>query len=193
MDSDDRAATSQAAGAEKGASTTASGYGAQAGQLAGTLIPTLEQDINNPQGFTPSQTNSMLVAGEQGAGGGGAAITGAAGLRAARTRNSAGNSGVLDQAARRTAQTLSGNALNVQNQSAKLAEQKRAAALGGMQGLYGTDVNAQLKAMGIIPEDINAEVNAGKSGWLQNAEGVIDTGAQAFKNIEQGLNAGSNG
>lgn len=177
----DRAAQGAAAGAAKTASTTASGYGANAGQERGTLIPTLQEDINNPQGFTPSQTNAQLVAGEQGAGGGGAAITGAAGLNAARTRNSGGTSGVLDQAARRTAQTLSGNALNVQNQSAKLAQQKRAAALGGLQGLYGTDVNAQMKAMGIIPEDINAEVNAGKSGWLQNTEGVIDTLTNAGK------------
>lgn len=187
MDSDDRAAQGQAAGAEKTAATTAAGYGANAGQERGTLIPTLQEDINNPQGFTPSQTNSMLVAGEQGAGGGGAAITGAAGLNAARTRNSGGTSGVLDQAARRTAQTLSGNALGVQNQSAKLAQQKRAAALGGLQGLYGTDVNAQMKAMGIIPEDINAEVNAGKSGWYQNLLAGIDTGTQGFKNVEEGL------
>jgi hypothetical protein len=57
--------------------------------------------------------------------------------------------------------------------------------------MYGTDVNAQLKAMGIIPEDINAGLNAGKSGWLQNTEGVLGTlsgmgssAAGAFKALQ---------
>jgi hypothetical protein len=31
--------------------------------------------------------------------------------------------------------------------------------------MYGTDVNAQLKSMGIIPDDIAAQMDAEKSGW----------------------------
>lgn len=157
----------------RAAGATASGYGAQAGSIAGTVIPTLTNDINNPQGYTPTQTNNQLVAGEQGAGGAGGSIAGEAQLRAERTRNSGSTSGILDQAARRTAQTLSGNALNVQNKSADLAQQKRASALAGLQKLYGTDVGAQLQGMGIQNQDLDTAIKAGQSGWVQNATGVL--------------------
>lgn len=173
----------QAAGkqAENSSATTAGNYGSDAGNIAGTVVPTLKNDINNPTGYTPQQSNNQLVAGEQGAGGAQAGITGAADLAATRTRNFGSQAGILDQAARRNAQTLSGNALNVANKSANLAQEKRQSALGGLEGMYGTDVGAQLKAMGIIPEDINSTVNAGKSGWLQNTEGAIDTIGGLFK------------
>lgn len=173
MKEDDRSAQGQGKAAFGNAQSTAGGYGANAAQERSTLIPTLQQEINNPQGFTPSQTNAMLVAGEQGAGGANAAITGQAGLQAMRTRNSAGTSGVLDQAARRTAQNLSQNAVNIQAKNAELGAQNRQRALSGLQGLYGIDTGAQMKALGLVPEDINAEVNAGKSGWLQNTMGVL--------------------
>jgi len=167
-ESADRSLQNQAEQAAKGASGTASGYGAQAGNLAGTLIPTLKTDITNPTGYSPTETNKMLVAGEQGAGGATAGVTGRAGLTAARTRNTGALSGVLDEAARRKGQTLSENALNVENKSADLAQKKRAEAVSGMEGLYGTDVRAQLEAMGLIPKDIGAGVEAGNSGWYQN-------------------------
>ena len=181
MDSDDRAAQSQAAAAGKTAATTASGYGSTAAGIGGTLIPQLKQDVNNAPGFSPTDLNAMLVGGEQGAGGANAGITGQAGLTAARTRNSAALPGVFDQAARRQAQTLSSNALGVQGQNAQLKQQQRSQALSGLQGLYGTDVGAQLKAMGIDTSDINAETEAGKSGWLQNATGVIGALSGAAK------------
>ena len=175
MSEDDRAAQSAAQGAANNASATAGSYGSTAAGIGGTIIPTLTRDVNNAPGFSPTDLNSMLVAGEQGAGGANSAITGQAGLTAARTRNSAALPGVFDQAARRQAQTLSQNALNVQGQNAQLKQKQRSQAFSGLQGLYGTDVNAQLKAMGIDTNDINAEVNAGKSGWLQNGLDIAST------------------
>jgi hypothetical protein len=115
------------------------------------------------------------VASEQGAGGATAGITGQAGLAAGRTRNSAATSGVLDQAARSKQQTLSQNALGIQNKSADLANMKQQEGIQGLQGLYGTDVTAQMKAMGLIPEDVNAAANASKEGWLQNTLATIQT------------------
>lgn len=170
----DRSVQNQAKQAFGQAGTTAGGYGTAAGDVASTLVPTLKADINNPTGFTPQQKSSMLTAGEQGAGGATAGVAGEEGLRAARTRNTGASSSILDQAMRRRAQIESQNALGVENQSAKLAQQKRASALGGLERTYGTDVSAQLRAMGIEPEDLNAETQAGKSGWLQNTLGVID-------------------
>ena len=168
----DRAASGEAQAAQKTAGLNAAGYGAQASAIGAPLTKTLQSDVNNPIGFTPTETNNMLVAGEQGAGGAAGGIAGAAGLNAMRTRNSGALSGVLDQNARIKQQQLSQNALGVQNESAKLAQAKRASALGGLQGLYGTDVGAQMKSMGIQNEDINSQIEAGKSGWLQNVEGV---------------------
>jgi hypothetical protein len=46
-----------------------------------------------------------------------------------------------------------------------------------MSGLYGEDLKGQLAAMGQESADINTEINASKTGWLQNVEGVLDTGA----------------
>jgi hypothetical protein len=171
----DRAAQQQAKTAQNTANSTASGYGATAAGVGSTLIPTLTKEATNPTGFTPEEMNNQLVAGEQGAGGATSGVTGQAGLEAARTRNTGGLSSVLDQAARRKGQTLSQNALGVQNQNAMLKEKQRQAGLSGLEGVYGTDVGAQLKAMGLVPEDINAEVNAGKSGWLQNFNETLGT------------------
>lgn len=82
---------------------------------------------------------------------------------------------MLDQAARTKQQTLSQNALGIQNKSADLANQKQQQGIAGLSGLYGTDVTAQLRAMGLIPGDINAATNASKTGWLQDTEGALGT------------------
>lgn len=177
----DRSAQAQAKNAANTAGSNAADYGASAKGEHTFLAPTLERDVTNPVGFTPTETNNMLVAGEQGAGGATAGIAGAAGLNAMRTRNSAALSGVLDQAARTKQQQLSENALGVQNESAKLAQAKRAAALSGLQGLYGTDVGAQMKSMGIQSDEIKNEIEAGQHGWLQNSLGAIGTLGGAAK------------
>lgn len=175
----DRAIQSAANQGAAQAGTNASGYGAQASGIGNTVIPTLERDVNNAPGFSPTQKNAMLVAGEQGAGGAAAGITGQAGLNAMRTRNTGATSSVLDQAARRQAQTLSQNALGVENKNANLEQQQRAQGLSGLEGMYGTDVGAQLKSMGIQNQDLDTAIQAGNSGWLQNSEGVLGTLAGA--------------
>lgn len=189
MKEDDRSAQNQAGQATNQAFSTAGNYGAKAGQIGSSVIPTLERDVTNAPGFNPTDVNAMLVAGEQGAGGAASGVTGQAGLEAARTRNSGATSSVLDQAMRRKGQILSQNALDVQGQNAKLKQSQRSQALSGLEGMYGTDVGAQLKSMGLIAPDINSEVNAGKSGWAQNLEQAGLTGAESFKDIMQGINS----
>src|SRR5580693_989262 len=117
-----RSATDQAKNAYTTASQTAGKYGAAGDQISSSLIPGLEREANNPEGFTPEEMNNQLVAGEEGAGGANAGIAGQAALQAARTRNSAGESAVLDSAARAKTRQLSENALNVQNKSADLGQ-----------------------------------------------------------------------
>lgn len=152
------------------ATSTAGNYGSQATNIGGALVPQLQKQATNPTGYTPTQQNNMLVAGEQGAGGANAGITGQAALTAARTHNNGALSGVLDSAARMKQQTLSQNALGVQNKQADLQQKQMSDAQKELAGLYGTDVNADLKAQSLVPEDINAANNAAQSGWQQNAQ-----------------------
>lgn len=168
-----RSAVAQAKDAYKTASSTAAGYGAAGNQISSSIIPGLEREAQNPEGFTPEEMNDQLVASEQGAGGANAGITGEANLRTARTRNSAGYTAALDEAARDKTRALSENALNIKNQSAKLGQEKQINAQKELGGLYGTDVNANLEAQGLATKDIEAEAEAGKSGWFQNMTGLI--------------------
>jgi hypothetical protein len=163
------------------ATDTASGFGSTAAQIGSTLIPGLERDANNPTGFTPVQKNNMLVASQEGVGGAGSGITGQANLTAARTRNAGGFARALDEAARIKGRTLSSNALGVENEDARVALQRQQEARRALQGLYGTDTSAQLHAMGLANEDLNTALAAGRQGWLQDTEGVINTLSGAAK------------
>lgn len=163
------------------ASATGAKYGSEAEDIGSTLVPTLKTEATHPQGYDPNDLNAMLVGGEQGAGGATGSLAGEANLEAARTHNTGALSGVLDELARTKTRQLSTNALDIQGENARLKEKKRQAGLSGLEGLYGEDVNAGLKAQGLVPEDINAWANAGKTGWLQNTLGVIDTLSGAGK------------
>ena len=117
----------------------------------------------------------MLVAGQQGAGGSNSGIAGQAGLTAARTRNTGALSGVLDQASRNKTQSNSQNALGVQNENTQTKLKQQQEGLSGLEGLYGTDVNAGLKAQSLVPDDIKAWADADRTGWLQNTLGVVNS------------------
>jgi hypothetical protein len=160
----------RAKSAMNNADTTAGNFATGATNISGSLVPQLQKQATNPTGYTPTQQNNMLVAGEQGAGGANAGITGQAGLQAARTHNTGALSGVLDSAARAKQQTLSQNALGVQNRQADLQQKQMSDAQKELAGLYGTDVNADIKAQSLVPEDLNAANNAAQSGWQQNAQ-----------------------
>lgn len=144
-----KTATSQAMG-------ISTGYGAEAGDIGSMLVPELTKEALHPAGFNPADTNAMLVAGEQGAGGATGAISGEANLRAARSRNNASLSSVLDEAERGKTRQLSQNALDVQGQNAALKQKQQQAGLTGLEHERGMDVNAQLEAQKIVPEDIKA-------------------------------------
>jgi hypothetical protein len=173
MESTDRSLQNQAQGAATTAGTTGAGYGSDASGISKTLIPTLNYEATGNAGLTPTQKNQALVAANQGSGGAAGGVAGTAGLRAGIAKNSGSLSGTLDAAARARTQAASQAGLSVENKSTDIANQKQAAALAQLQGLYGTDVSAQLKAMGLQTGDINAAVSAGNSGYLQNTEGII--------------------
>lgn len=178
-----RGAVESAKNAATTAAQTGSQYGRQASDISSTLVPQLTQEAQHPTGINPTDLNSMLVAGEQGAGGANAGVAGQAGLTAARTRNTGALSGVLDEAARSKGRTLSQNALGVQGENAQTKLKQQQAGLTGLEGLYGKDVSAGLEAQGLVPKDVEAEAKANQTGWLQNMMGIweqINNSAKAF-------------
>jgi hypothetical protein len=168
-----RDAQSQASQAQSAAGTAAGNYGAQAGTIGAQLLPFETRQLTNPQGMSQRDIGSQLTAGLAGSGGATSGLTGAAGAEGMRTRNPMGFSAALDSAARSQDKAAAGVSEGVaaNNANVKLGQQDTAQKT--LAGLYGTDVSGQLGAQRNQTGDIDAEVDAGKSGWLQNALGAI--------------------
>src|ERR1700761_747802 len=85
------------------AQTGQQGYGTlfnEGQQTQGEVLPFLNQEITNPQGFGQQQLNAMNTATGQATSGGLSAATQAAKLNAARTGNPAAQSAIIANAAR---------------------------------------------------------------------------------------------
>lgn len=153
------------------------------------LSPFYTQEMHAQHLFDPNQTNELLTAAMAGSGGTNSTIAGEAGMDAARTRNASGFAKTLQQAARDKAKTNAGVSEGVAAQDVLGAKQLNQEGAAGEMGLYGADTDAQLKAMGLRNEDVKAQIEAGKSGWLQNMTGVLSSlgdlakGASGIKGI----------
>lgn len=160
-------------GAANTASSTAAGYGSGAAGINANLLPFLTRELQNPEGYSQQQRGAMLNEAEAGAGGATAGLNTEANLEMARDRNSGGFSGALDDAARQKDKVLSANASGVAANDANIQQQQRQTAASSLQNLGATDTNAQLKAMGLVPEDINAASNAyGKGDWMSGLNSI---------------------
>jgi len=171
----DRAAQSQASQAAQTAQNTAAGYGANAATIGSQLVPFLSRELTNPQGYSQQDIGAMLTNAMASSGGANAGITGQANLQAARTRNAGGFATALDEAARQRSRALAGASEGIAAQNANLKQEQQQHAANALQGLYGVDTGAQLKGMDIQNQDINTEIQAGKSGWLQNTLDILNT------------------
>lgn len=162
--------------AAKTAGNVGAGYGGDASTINSQLLPFLTRELNSPQGYSQQQKGSMLAAQEAGAGGATSGLTTEANLAAARNRNSGSLSGAIADASRQKDKALASGAEGIEANNAQLQEQQKQSAASGLANMQGMDVNAQLKAMGLIPEDLNASTNAyGKGDWLSSLNGI--TGA----------------
>jgi hypothetical protein len=65
--------------------------------------------------------------------------------------------------------------IQAQNENLKQTQQQEGAK--GLQGMYGTDTSGMLESQGQEANDINAEFNASKYGWLQQAQSIIKQAA----------------
>lgn len=174
----DRWASNQAQNNTKNANANESSFAANAAQDRNSILPTLKNEVNNPTGYTADQQHQALTAGEAGAGGATSSLEGRAGLESMRTRNSGASGGVLDALARGKAAAAAKTSEGIANASNELGQKKQAGALSDLSGLYGTDTGNQLKSAAQSTEDINAKVNADKTGWFQNMTSLMDSGAK---------------
>lgn len=169
----DRALQKTAQGAANTSQQVGKQYGEQASELSPAITGFATGEMLNPQGYG-SDLPGMIGAQQQVAGAETGNAEQQARLRAARTGNAAGLA-AEDVAAAGNATQAQGQAVqDILNQNAALKEAQRQAGAGALQGMYGTDVGAQLGAMGQTADDVNAGVNAGNSGWFQNTLGLIN-------------------
>jgi hypothetical protein len=173
----------------KGASTAAQSATGQGKQLEGLytneatglgneITPFLQNELNNPQGYGAQTLSQMQTAGGQAVSG----ATGAAGeqaqLQASRTGNPAATAGVIDATARNAMTQQSNNALNINQQNALLKQKQQQAGASGLESLYGQDVNAGLKSLGLEDESINAWTGADKANpWAQVGPTIVENAA----------------
>lgn len=171
----DRNLQKQATTNSNTAGAAAGGYGASAASDSAEVTPFLNQELKAKHSLDPNQINELLTSAGAGTGGATGSIVGQADLEAARTRNASGFTKTLDEAARDKAKAAAGMSEGVAAQDVMGAKQLNQEGAAGLQGLYGTNVNAQLKAMGQQNEDEDTALKAGQQGWLQNATSVADT------------------
>jgi hypothetical protein len=170
-----RSATTQANSATNTAANTGAGLGASATGISSTLTPFLTSELEHPEGFSQQDQSAMLAAGEAGAGGATSGIVGQANKEAATSRNAGGFQAVLDDAARQRAKAAAGTSEGIAAQNADLKQNQQQDASKQLQGMYGTDTSGMLDATGQESKDIDANVDASNSGWLQNSLGVLNS------------------
>lgn len=170
--------------AAKTATNVGAGYGTNAATASSQLMPFLTRELNSPQGFTQQQMGAQLGAAEGGAGGSTAGINTEANLASARNRNSGGFSGALDEAARQKDKTLAGASEGIAANNATLQQEQQQNAAKGLSDQQNMDQNSQLKAMGLVPEDINASTKAyGTGDWASDLNRLTGTIANTAGNI----------
>jgi hypothetical protein len=181
-----RAAQGQANAAENAAESTGAEYGASASNISSVLEPFLQRELTTPGGISQQDQTAMLSASQAGAGGVAGSLATKADERAAATGNASGVGASMDDIAREREKAAAGASSNIANENTetKLKEQQEGAQ--GLGSLYGTDVGAQLKAMGVQTGDINAEVNAGSHGWLQNFNSILNSSSNLISAIKKG-------
>jgi hypothetical protein len=160
-----------------------------AGQISSLLVPTLENQIANPQGINPTDMAALRTSNMQGAGGSEAAAVGQGALQAARTRNAGAAPSAIASGIRGAGENLSQANLdtNLANQKTKLAQQTSAE--NGLGSLYGTTLNAGNTALSDVAPLVNANTNAINSSY-DWASSLLDpalsagatVGAAALKN-----------
>lgn len=160
----------------------ASQYNTAATGVSGQLTPFLENELNNPQGFGQQGLSQLQTQAGQATAGALGAGKEAALLNASRTGNASAVPGVIDATTRGAMQQQSNNVLGTNLANDELKQKQQQAGASGLQDLYGTDVGAALKSLGLEDDSINAwtgaKTAAGNSMW-QSINGIDKLVGQA--------------
>lgn len=168
-----RSAVNNAGSAFNTAASTGANLGSEAQGIGSNLTPFLTQEMLHPQGLGQEGIGAETGAALGGAGGAASGLMGAASQRAAASRNAGGYDAALDQVARERMKAAGGASEGIQAQNENMKEGQRQAGAAGLGKMYGVDTSGMLESQGQEANDINAQVQAGKSGWLQNTMNVL--------------------
>lgn len=154
--------TQQAEANSKTASGLENTYSADATQAQNELLPFLNSEMTNPQGFGQTGVNELNTAGGQAVSGAVGAGDEAAKLRASRMGNPSSSASIIDAVARAGGQQQSNNALDIgtANLKEKMAQQQAGAQ--GVGALGSEDLNAALGALGLNNGAVNSWSDAYK-------------------------------
>jgi hypothetical protein len=169
-----RNAVAQGNNAYNNSVNTAADLGADASGISATLTPFLTEEMLHPEGLGQSGIAAETGAAMGGAGGATAGLTGQAVQRAAASRNAGGVNAALDAIARERTKANANSSENIEAGNEQLKQKQMQEGAQDLNSMYGTDTSGMLKAESLEPEDINAETNAGKSGWYQNTIAMIN-------------------
>lgn len=189
----DRGVQKAAGNLSKQASATGNQFGSRGTDIYNSIIPGLESDATHPTGFTPLEKSSMLTSSAESLGGVNSGAGGEARLNQMRTRNASGFAPALAEAARAKGRAQATNTLGINMADAQLARQKQEQARQQLEGLYGVNTSDMLKSMGLADQDLQTQLEAGKSGWYQNLLGGLNTAANLRKAFSPGGGGGGQG
>jgi hypothetical protein len=97
----------------------------------------------------------------------------------------------MDDIARQREQAAAQASSGVANKNTEVKLQQQDQAATGLRGLYGTDVGAQLNAMGVRNNAIGQEVNSGSHGWFQNMNSSIQSASALIAALKKGSSPNS--
>jgi hypothetical protein len=158
-------------------------FGGQAANESATLNPFFSQEMRAKHGYDPTQTNELLTSAEGGSGGAFGGAEGVMDANAARTGNSTTLNKSLDEMARDKAKVSAGASEGIAAQDVQGAKQLNQQGAAGMQGLYGTNVNAQLGAMKQADEGIKTEQATQGANWLSQLDQMAKFGGDVEGDI----------
>lgn len=172
----DRSIQQTSAAAAGGAGGTAGGYGSEAeSAFGGAITPLLQRARGEAPGVGAMGLADMLNAATTS----GAAARGSADeqarLRAARTGNAAALNSTTSAIGAGTARAAGSTIEDALAQNAMLKEQQTTGALGKLGNLYDTGERGEMSALEAQNQFLNTDINAGKSGWLQNLTSTLGT------------------
>lgn len=161
-------------------------YQNNASNLYKTLVPQLQNEAANPEGYSPGDLAALETGSSQAVGGSTAGAVGQGNLTAARTRNAGGFGAALDESAREGGRQLSENTLRIKGANADLKEQQRQTARSALQNIYTNNLQSTLSAMGLGNEALGQWTNAAKAttgavlGGIGAAGNLLGAGGYAY-------------